>query len=175
MNKRSSIRKKRIAQVWLLIRNQWPEKTPDSEFHANQVIFCDFSPPYWIGYFEFLKFDFWFETSNPKNPKIAKFMQARLNFAILIRHLCFWKISEYDFIFALLAWFLMNFRRNEYYKKITLKIMHILKILSFLTVFEKMYKRRDDSERFDGFFGVISILNFQNNPLTNFLCWFLWK
>ena len=25
---------------------------PDSEFHANQVIFCNFSPLYWIGHFE---------------------------------------------------------------------------------------------------------------------------
>ena len=82
----------------LLIRNQWPEKPQDTEFHASQIEFFHINPPYWI------------------------------------RHIGFWKFFEYYFIFPLLAWFLRTLMKNEYYEKFTRKKMHILKILSCLTI-----------------------------------------
>ena len=130
--------------------------------------------PFWI-------FEIWLiiRNSQSKKPQDTEFHASQIEFCNFdlpywIRHLRFWKISEYDFIFALLAWFLNSFRKDECYEKITLKIMHIFKILSFLTIFERAYTRRGDFKRFGDFFRVGSNLNYQNKPLINFLLWFLW-
>ena len=53
--------------------------------------------------------------------------------------------------------------------------MHILKILPFVMIFERVYTRRGDSKRFGDFSWISPILSDKNKALTNILRLFLWN
>ena len=46
--------------------------------------------------------------------------------------------------------------------------MHILKILSFLTIFERLCTTRGDSKRFGNFSGIVPSLIFETSPQRTF-------